>query len=134
MTNYAQMSDEDLNRLVAERVMCLRVQTAPTGWVAGWVDVLTALPSFIGDISAAWRMEDRLGTLGKRFSSHLTDHPRMMYTVFLMEEVGLAKGWRNGTYTGNPHDFWALLRATPRQRSIAALRAVESQAEGRENA
>lgn len=127
MTDYSSLSNSDLNRLVAERVMGYEIESMlPDDDGYAWVSSTDYVVNidYCDDHASIDRMEERIQKMGKPCSSRVQDHPFMLYTLHLMEIVGIADGWDNGTYTGNPHDFWLLLRATPRQRCIAALKAV----------
>lgn len=141
------MTNDELNELVAEKIMgwiplsgdeipenitsralssphLMKVWTDPEKKRSLACKECGSLPEWTSDRELVFNMESQLEKLGKRHSSRVSAHPFMLYTVYLMETVGLLAGWDNGTYRGNPHDFFKLLQATPRQRVIAALKAV----------
>jgi hypothetical protein len=109
-----KMDNSEINALVAEKVT--RLITGPIVEIIGGKAVNAAgdsviLPDYTEEIDRAWQVEtkiDQTPDLFNEYISALTD-------ILQIPKTG--QGFSKG-------EVWAFLRATPKQRCLAALKAV----------
>jgi hypothetical protein len=79
------------------------------------------IPTYSTDPTKTWVIEDRIAELGEAAMHAYTVTLAGMVWMDARDRPGL-RGWQDW------RDTWAIVRATPRQRCIAALLAAESAA------
>jgi hypothetical protein len=73
---------------------------------------LTSVPNYCGDVAAVVRLEERIGAMG-------TEQAYVNSLLTMLRDEG-------GKLTVSA---WQIIRATPRQRCIAALKAIQNKEE-----